>query len=128
MSADTKLVTAWHRRPGTIKLLDDEQEKQGKHVPDTIEMQDAIGRDASLRKASVAELTNILDRAQASAALTAVGTSADSSRLSEKFGHKPMHAPQISLAPGHEDDESGHDDGDEPHHPLAPDHGKSSQR
>jgi hypothetical protein len=97
-------------------------------VPDTIELLEAIERDASLRHASVTELTNILERAQTSLALTAAEASGDSSRLSEKFGHKPMRVPQVSRAPGHEDDESGHDAGNEPHHPMACDHGKSPQR
>jgi hypothetical protein len=97
-------------------------------VPDTIELLEAIGRDASLRHASVAELTNIFELAQGPGTLTATMTSADSSRLSEKFGQKPKHAPQVSQAPRLEHDESGHDDGDEPHHPLAPDRGKSSQQ
>ena len=96
-------------------------------MPDTIELLEAIGRDASLRHASVAELTNIFV-AQSPGTLTATMTSADSSRLSEKFGHKPKHAPQVSQAPRHEDNESGHDDGDEPHHSLGPNRGKSSQR
>jgi hypothetical protein len=104
--------------------LDDDYRKQGKHVADTIELLEAIGRDASLRHASMAELTNMLEQAQASGALTAAVASGDSSRLSEEFGHKPMHAPQVSQAPGHDDDDSGHGDGDEKCHPPAPDHHK----
>ena len=126
MTAAIKLVPAWHGRARSLKLLDDYHKKQGKHVPDTIELLEAIGKDASLRHASVAELTNVLEQAQASGALTAAVVSGDSARLSEEFGHKPMHAPQVSQAPGHDDDGSGHDDGKEPHHPVAPDHDKSS--
>jgi hypothetical protein len=104
-----------------IKLLDDDYRKQGKRVRDTIELLEAIGREASLRHASIAELTDILEQAQAPGALTAAVMLGGSSRLSEKFGYTLMHAPQVSQAPGHEGD-------DEPHHPLALDHGKSSQR
>jgi hypothetical protein len=65
---------------------------------DTIELLEAIGRDASLRHASAEELTNMLEQAQASVALTAAVASGDSSRLSEEFGHKAMYAPQDSQA------------------------------
>ena len=65
---------------------------------DTIELLEAIGQDATLRHASAEELTNILERAQASVALTAAAASGDSSRLSEGLGHKAMFTPQISQA------------------------------
>jgi hypothetical protein len=63
---------------------------------DTIELLEAIGQDATLRHASAEELTNILEQAQASRALTAAAASGDSSLLSEEFGQKAMYAPQIS--------------------------------
>jgi hypothetical protein len=63
---------------------------------DTIELLEAIGRDASLRHASTEELTNMLEQAQASVALTAAAASGDSSRLSEELGRKAMFTPQIS--------------------------------
>jgi hypothetical protein len=63
---------------------------------DTIELLETIGRDASLRYASADELTNVLEQAQASGALTAAATSGDSSLLCEELGHKAMWAPQIS--------------------------------
>jgi hypothetical protein len=101
---------------------------RGKYMPDTIELLEAIGCDASLRHASTEELTNIMEQAQASEALTAAVASGDSSRLSAELGHKPMHAPQISQTPGHEDDDPGDDDVDEPLDPSAPDRQKSSSK
>ncbi|WP_445145427.1 hypothetical protein [Dyella sp. Tek66A03] len=65
-------------------------------MSDTIELLEAIGRDASLRHASAAELTRILEQAKASQALTAAVANADSSRLYEEFGHRPMYSPQSS--------------------------------
>jgi hypothetical protein len=113
------------RRVRPIKRLHGNYTKQGKHMLDTIELLEAIGQDATLRHASAEELTTILEQAQASGALTAAVASGDSSRLSEELGHKPIHAPQIAQSPGHEGDEPGDDEGGEPRHPPAPDHGKS---
>ncbi len=93
-------------------------------MQDTIELLEAIGRDASLRHASADELTTMLAQAQASEALTAAVASGDSSRLAEELGHKPMYSPQSSQT-GHEDDEL--DDADEDPHPAPdPDDGKLS--
>ncbi|MFC4525567.1 hypothetical protein ISN76_00300 [Dyella halodurans] len=84
-------------------------------MQDTIELLEAIGRDASLRHASADELTSMLAQAQAPEALTAAVASGDSSRLAEELGHKPMYSPQSSQT-GHEDDEL--DDADEDPHPA----------
>ncbi|WP_445145428.1 hypothetical protein [Dyella sp. Tek66A03] len=65
-------------------------------MSDTIELLEAIGRDASLRHASAAELIRILEQAKASQALTAAVANADSSRLSEEFGQKLMYSPQVT--------------------------------
>ncbi|MBM7127316.1 hypothetical protein ACFFJT_18525 [Dyella flava] len=97
-------------------------------MTDTIELLEAIGRDASLRHASAAELTSMLEQAHASEALTAAVACGDSARLSEELGHRPMHLPQITQGPGHEEDESDDGDNEEPHHPPAPDQGKSSSQ
>jgi hypothetical protein len=118
-----KLMTARRRRARTIKRLHDDRGNQGEHMPDTIELLEAIGRDASLRYASTEDLTHMLEQAQASEALTAAVASGERSRLFEELGHKPMHAPQISQTPGHEDDEPDDDDGDEPRQPPVPDLG-----
>lgn len=91
--------------------------KQGKHMTDTIELLEVIGRDASLRHASVEELTKVLEQAQASEALTAAVASGDSMRLSQEFGHKPMAPPQSTQIPGYEEDEPEQDDDEEDSHP-----------
>lgn len=95
-------------------------------MSDTIDLLVAIGQDASLRHASAEELASVLERAQASEVLTAAVASGDSTRLSQELGQKPMYTPQISQAPGHEDDEPGHEQDDEPLDPVAPASGKSS--
>ncbi|MFC5579883.1 hypothetical protein [Rhodanobacter terrae] len=94
-------------------------------MSDTIELLEAIGRNATLRHASADELAPILEQAKASAALKSAVAAGDSSLLSEEFGHKPNHSPQISNSPGHEEDEPDHDDDDKPHHPSEPGHGAS---
>lgn len=63
---------------------------------DTIEMLEAIGSDASLRYASAVELTNVLERAKATEALSAAAASGDASHLAKEFGSGHMYAPQIS--------------------------------
>lgn len=88
--------------------------KQGKTVSDTIEWLEAIGSDASLRHASVGELTHLLEQTQATAALMAAVASGDSSRLSAEFGQKPMQAPQVVQSPAHEEEEDGEEPLDTP--------------
>jgi hypothetical protein len=95
-------------------------------MSDTIELLEAIGRDASLRHASAEEVINILEQTEASEALKAAVASGDSSFLSRELGPKPARPPQ-STQTGHEDDEPDHDDDDdddddEPHHPPAHEH------
>ena len=63
---------------------------------DTIEMLETIGSDASLRYTSAAELTNVLEQAEASGALTAAVSSGDVSHLSQEFGDRKMFSPQVS--------------------------------
>jgi hypothetical protein len=63
---------------------------------DTIDMLETIGSDASLRYASAVELTNVLERAQATEALTAAVTSGDASYLVMEFGGMRNFAPQSS--------------------------------
>lgn len=93
-------------------------------MPDTIEFLETIGQNAALRHASADELAPMLERAKASAALGSAIAAGDSSRLPGAFGHKANKAPQISNAPGHEEDEPGHDGDDEPRHPLEADRRK----
>src|SRR5215469_11529030 len=88
-------------------------QNQGKRMTDTIDLLEAIGSDASLRHASVAELTNMLEQAQASEALTAAVVCGDSARLSEELGQNPMQLPQGILGPAHEE-EPDQEDSEEP--------------
>ncbi|HTV87133.1 MAG TPA: hypothetical protein VME63_17170 [Dyella sp.] len=86
-------------------------------MTDTIELLEAIGRDASLRHASAEELTKVLAQAHASEALTAAVASGDTMQLSKELGHKHMDPPQFTQIPGHEE-EPEHDEDDEA--PPAP--------
>lgn len=79
-------------------------------MTDTIDLLVAIGQDASLRHASTDDLASVLERAQASEALTAAVTSGDSTQLSQEFGLKRMLTPQISQSPGHEEEEEQEED------------------
>lgn len=96
-------------------------------MSDTIELLEAIGQNATLRHASVDELAPILEQAKASAALKSAVAAGDSSLLSEEFGHKPNRTPQISNAPGHEE-EPDHDGDDKPPHPSDPGHSPPHKR
>jgi hypothetical protein len=88
-------------------------------MADTIELLEAIGRDASLRHASSEQLTKVLQDAHASEALTAAVASGDVMQLSKELGHKHMDPPQFTQIPGHED-EPEHEEGDQPPQPSAP--------
>lgn len=93
-------------------------------MTDTIDLLEAIGSDASLRHASADELATRLERADASRALRAAVASGDSARLFEEFGHKPMYAPQISQAPGFEEEAPEDGESEEPELPGAPERSK----
>lgn len=90
-------------------------------MSDTIELLDAIGQDATLRHASADELAPILEQAKASEALKSAVAAGDSSLLFEELGHQPNRTPQITNAPGHEEDDPDHDGDDKPHDPPEPD-------
>lgn len=68
-------------------------------MSDTIELLEAIGRDASLRYAPSGELAGILERAQASAPLTAAAASGDITLLSQEFVSGPLNPPQANQFP-----------------------------
>lgn len=101
---------------------------QGENMSDTIELLNAIGQNATLRHASVDELALILEQAEASEALKSAVAAGDSSLLSDEFGHKPNRVPQITNAPGHEEDEPDHDGDDKPPHPSDPGHSPPHKR
>ncbi|WP_233841877.1 hypothetical protein [Dyella sp. 2HG41-7] len=75
-------------------------------MTDTIELLEAIGQNASLRYASTETLTEVLEQAQASEALTAAVITGDSKQLFAEFG-RMEHAPPQSTqqTPGHEEEE-----------------------
>jgi hypothetical protein len=81
-------------------------------MSDTIELLEAIGRDASLRHASSEELTTILQQAKASEALTAAVASGDSTLLCMELGHNTNAAPQATQTPSHDEKEPNQDPGD----------------
>lgn len=81
-------------------------------MADTIELLEAIGRDASLRYASAEELAHRLVQENASEGLTAAVALGDCSPLFAELGPKPMNAPQISQAPAREDDEPEEEEND----------------
>ncbi|MGY3233037.1 PAS domain-containing protein [Luteibacter sp. HA06] len=81
-------------------------------MSDTIDLLEAIGRDASLRHASSEELAAVLQRAKASDALTAAAASGDSSLLFDELGHKVNYDPQATQSPGYEEDEPEQDEAD----------------
>ncbi|MBB3226549.1 hypothetical protein FHW69_001139 [Luteibacter sp. Sphag1AF] len=96
-------------------------------MTDTIDLLEAIGRDASLRHASVDDLTAALTNAQASEALTAAVAHGDPSLLCAELGHKPMVVPQISQSPGHEEEERQPDEENDSTESPAPDKLASSR-
>lgn len=93
-------------------------------MSDTIDLLEAIGKNATLRHASNEDLAQALNDADASDALKAAAGSGDSAHLAAEFGHHPMRVNHNVHAPGHEED-PGHDhhhgDG-HPHPPAKPDH------
>lgn len=74
-------------------------------MTDTIDLLEAIGRDASLRHASPAEMARLLEQAQASAALVAAAASGDGSMLSAEFGMQSNQTPQVTQMPAPEEEE-----------------------
>jgi hypothetical protein len=92
-------------------------------MSDTIELLEAIGRDASLRHASSEELADVLHKARASEALTAAVASGDSSLLAEELGHKVNLEPQAVQHPGYDEDEPGNGTSEESDAPSTTDDG-----
>jgi len=65
-------------------------------MTDTIELLEAIGKNAMLRHASPQVLTVALEQAKASPALTAAASTGDSSHLSREFGDIDLWPPQVT--------------------------------
>ena len=89
-------------------------------MTDTIELLEAIGRDASLRHAEAGELLGLLEPAQASAELLLAVRLGDGEPL--RRGQREQQPPQVSQTPvhdpGHAPDENEDDEDDAP---LLPD-------
>jgi len=81
---------------------------------DTVELLEAIGRDATLRHASPEELARALEDADASAGLRELAAHGDDTILTEELGLVQMHVEHMSQTGGHE---SEGDDDDVRHHP-----------
>lgn len=72
-------------------------------MTDTIDLLEAIGRDALLRHASSEELTRMLVQAKASDALKEAVAFSDSLRLSKELGPIRQQSPQVNTFPGGEE-------------------------
>lgn len=84
-------------------------------MSDTIELLEAIGRDASLRHASAEELAGVLEQVQASTSLKAAVARGDSSELSQGCGGESGDPPPpTQYCPPEEEDDEQADEGVEP--------------
>lgn len=92
-------------------------------MTDTIELLEAIGQDATLRYAAADVLVGLLEKEGASDALRHATATNDSRRLLEELGQKPFQAPQITNAPGHEEEEPSPDGDELPYSPPEARHG-----
>ncbi len=87
-------------------------------MTNTIELLEAIGRDASLRHATGDDLSRALSALQASEGLKQAALSGDDGYLAQEFGHrevKPTNTVNNGIGGGSEDCESdgnGEDDAD----------------
>jgi hypothetical protein len=100
---------------------------------DTVELLEAIGRDATLRHASPEELARALEAAGASAGVRELAATGDDATLTQELGLVKLHGEHMSQTGGHEGDGGDHhphhhphpdDDGKKdkpPHEPDAPD-------
>jgi hypothetical protein len=89
---------------------------------DTVELLEAIGRDATLRRASPEALAQALEANDASTGLLELVASGDSTSLTEELGLKQLHVEHMVQTGGHEGD--GHDDH---HHHHDDDHGDGKE-
>lgn len=87
-------------------------------MSDTVELLEAIGRDASLRHAPRDQLARILEAANASRGLLEMINDGDSTALTAELGLVHMHVEHQSQTGGHEGDGDHH----HPHHPHHPPH------
>ncbi len=81
-------------------------------MTDTIDLLEAIGGDAALRHAAAEDLANVLEEAQASAALISAVASGDRAMLAAEFGNRVNLTTESVQSPAHEEEEE--EDGEEP--------------
>jgi hypothetical protein len=81
---------------------------------DTVELLEAIGRDAKLRRASPEVLAQALKNVDASDGVREFASNGDATTLTKELGITPLHGEHHSQTGGHEGD--GHDH-DHRHHP-----------
>lgn len=87
----------------------------GDNMSNTIELLEAIGRDASLRHASAEDLSQALTGLKASDALKLAAISGDEGHLSKELGHgdvKTTHSVNNNVGGDCDDDDDDADDGD----------------
>lgn len=82
-------------------------------MKDTIELLEAIGRDASLRHASPEELAKTLEQAAVTDALKAAVAAGDGAPLSEEFGDRHQVSNQSSQGTWRKEDEDEDDKQDQ---------------
>lgn len=87
---------------------------QGKTMRDTVELLEAIGRDAALRHASPEELAKVLAAADASAGLRELAASGDGTTLTKELGVTKLHSEHMSQTGAHEEEEVDPDQIDQP--------------
>ncbi|NID14090.1 hypothetical protein [Luteibacter yeojuensis] len=80
---------------------------------DTVELLEAIGRDASLRHASPEALARALEAADASAGLLELAANGDGTALTQELGLTKMQTEHMSQTGAHEDEEP-EEGGEEP--------------
>jgi hypothetical protein len=77
-----------------ISLID--KQRKERDMGDTIELLEAIGCNATLRRAPRQALAAALEGAKASQALTTAAASGDASYLSQEFGDIDLFPPQVT--------------------------------
>jgi hypothetical protein len=95
---------------------------------DTVELLEAIGRDATLRRASPEALAQALEANNASTGLRELVASGDSTGLTKELGLKQMHVEHQTQTGGHEGDGPHHHPHHHPDHHPDHDDGKDDRK
>lgn len=94
---------------------------------DTVELLEAIGRDAALRRASSETLAQALEANDASAGLRELVANGDSTGLTKELGLKHMHVEHRTQTGGHEGDGPDDHPRHHPDHDHDHDHDKDDE-